>query len=118
MERQRGPAAPDLRGNVDRRPCRNADGQDAAGKGRHHQKRHEIGPAQPQTRRRQQLRIAAAEQTKRKKHKPRGEETEVAIVESMKMEIPVEAGIAGTVAEVLVTPGDKVAEGQTIAVLS
>lgn len=49
---------------------------------------------------------------------PVGEETEVAIVESMKMEIPVEAGIAGTVAEVLVAPGDKVAEGQTIAVLS
>lgn len=34
------------------------------------------------------------------------------IVESMKMEIPVEAGLAGTVREVRVAEGESVADGQ------
>jgi len=36
-------------------------------------------------------------------------------VESMKMEIPVEAPAAGTVAEILVAKGEAVEEGQVIA---
>ena len=39
------------------------------------------------------------------------------VLESMKMEIPVEAPVAGTVAELLVKEEDAVAEDQTIAVL-
>jgi len=41
----------------------------------------------------------------------------LAILESMKMEIPVEAPRAGTVAEVRVAPEDRVAEGDIIAIL-
>jgi biotin carboxyl carrier protein len=39
------------------------------------------------------------------------------IVESMKMEIPVEAPAAGTVAEIRVAEGEPVAEGAIVAVL-
>ena len=39
------------------------------------------------------------------------------ILESMKMEIPVEAPQAGTVAELLVAPEDSVAEDQVVAIL-
>lgn len=39
------------------------------------------------------------------------------ILESMKMEIPVEAPVAGTLAELLVAPEDAVAESQVIAVI-
>tara|TARA_B100000676_G_C17264017_1_gene429636 strand:+ start:231 stop:455 length:225 start_codon:yes stop_codon:yes gene_type:complete len=41
----------------------------------------------------------------------------VVVVESMKMEIPVEATTAGTVAEVLVAEGDQVAENAMVAVI-
>ena len=41
----------------------------------------------------------------------------VVIVESMKMEIPVEATEAGTVAEVLVAEGDQVSEDDPVAVI-
>jgi len=40
------------------------------------------------------------------------------IVESMKMEIPVEAPADGTVAEIRVTEGEAVAEGAIVAVLA
>lgn len=39
---------------------------------------------------------------------------EVIVLESMKMEIPVECPEAGTVAEVLVSPEENVEEGQTL----
>jgi acetyl-CoA carboxylase biotin carboxyl carrier protein len=39
------------------------------------------------------------------------------IVESMKMEIPVEAPAAGTVAEIRVAQGDPVSEGSVVVVL-
>ena len=39
------------------------------------------------------------------------------ILESMKMEIPVEAPVAGTVREVKVKPEDQVQEGDLIAVI-
>ncbi len=42
-------------------------------------------------------------------------EMEIAIIESMKMEIPVLAPRAGTLARFLVAEGEAVAEGQTIA---
>ena len=42
---------------------------------------------------------------------------EILIIESMKMEIPVIAEQAGTVRQILVQPGQAVAEGQTVAVL-
>ena len=41
----------------------------------------------------------------------------VAILESMKMEIPVEAPVAGTVTEVKVAPNDQVQEGDLIAII-
>ena len=41
----------------------------------------------------------------------------IAILESMKMEIPVEAPVAGTVADVRVAPNDQVQEGDVIAVI-
>jgi len=42
---------------------------------------------------------------------------ELVILESMKMEIPVEAPVAGTVREVRVKPDDQVHEGDVIAVI-
>jgi biotin carboxyl carrier protein len=39
------------------------------------------------------------------------------ILESMKMEIPVEAPVAGTIAEVLVAPEEQVEEDQVVAIL-
>ena len=44
--------------------------------------------------------------------------TVVAILESMKMEMPVEAEEAGTVAEVLVTEGQSVIEGAVLVRLA
>lgn len=41
----------------------------------------------------------------------------VVVVESMKMEIPVEATEAGTVTEVLVAEGDQVSEDDPVAVI-
>jgi biotin carboxyl carrier protein len=41
----------------------------------------------------------------------------IAIIESMKMEIPVEAPRAGTVKEIRAQPGDVVKEGEALAVL-
>ena len=41
----------------------------------------------------------------------------IAILESMKMEIPVLAPVAGTVTEVRVAPDDQVNEGDVIAVI-
>jgi biotin carboxyl carrier protein len=41
----------------------------------------------------------------------------IAILESMKMEIPVESPVAGTVAELRVAPEDQVNEGDVIAVI-
>lgn len=41
----------------------------------------------------------------------------VLILESMKMEIPVEAPVAGRLAELLVGEGDAVAEEQVVAVI-
>jgi biotin carboxyl carrier protein len=41
----------------------------------------------------------------------------IAILESMKMEIPVESPVAGTVAELRVSPEDQVNEGDVIAVI-
>ena len=40
------------------------------------------------------------------------------ILESMKMEIPVEAPISGRIAEIQVNEGDTVEEGQVLAVLA
>ena len=42
------------------------------------------------------------------------EDDEVAIIESMKLEIPVEAEEGGTVARIHVAPGDAVSEGQLL----
>ncbi len=42
---------------------------------------------------------------------------ELVILESMKMEIPVEAPCAGTVAEIRVAPDDKITEGDVVAVI-
>ncbi len=39
----------------------------------------------------------------------------VLLVESMKMEVPVEAQMAGTLEEILVGEGDSVAEGDVVA---
>jgi acetyl-CoA carboxylase biotin carboxyl carrier protein len=41
----------------------------------------------------------------------------VVILESMKMEIPVESPVAGTVKEVSVAPNDQVSEGDLIAII-
>jgi acetyl-CoA carboxylase biotin carboxyl carrier protein len=41
----------------------------------------------------------------------------IAILESMKMEIPVEAPEAGTLTEIRVSPGDQVNEGDVIAMI-
>ena len=41
----------------------------------------------------------------------------VMLLESMKMEIPVLADVAGTVAELRVVPGDVIQEGDVLAVL-
>jgi acetyl-CoA carboxylase biotin carboxyl carrier protein len=41
----------------------------------------------------------------------------IAILESMKMEIPVESPVGGTVAQVRVAPDDQVQEGDLIAVI-
>ena len=41
----------------------------------------------------------------------------IAILESMKMEIPVESPVAGQVTEVRVAPNDQVQEGDVIAVV-
>ena len=41
----------------------------------------------------------------------------IMILESMKMEIPVEAPVAGTIAEVLVAPEEQVEEDQVVAIL-
>ena len=50
-----------------------------------------------------------------------GQQVEVgdtlAILESMKMEIPVESPVAGTVAELRVAPNDQVNEGDVIAII-
>lgn len=43
---------------------------------------------------------------------------EIAILESMKMEIPVEAPASGVIAEICVEPGASVAPGTVIAVLA
>ena len=43
--------------------------------------------------------------------------TEIALLESMKMEIPVESPVGGTVAEVRVKPEDQVQEGDVIAII-
>ena len=43
--------------------------------------------------------------------------TELVLLESMKMEIPVLCETAGTVTEVQVVPGDVIQEGDVIAVL-
>ena len=45
------------------------------------------------------------------------EEQELMILESMKMEIPVEAPQAGTVKTICVNEGDPVDEGQTVIIL-
>lgn len=45
------------------------------------------------------------------------EEQQVAIIESMKMEIPVIAPVAGTVVEILVKEGDPIAEEQPVLVI-
>lgn len=45
------------------------------------------------------------------------EEDTIMIIESMKMEIPVMAPIAGTLKEIKVAEGDDVSEGQIVAIL-
>lgn len=46
------------------------------------------------------------------------EDDDLLILESMKMEIPVEAEAAGTVTEIAVAEGDSVAEGQPLVTIS
>ena len=46
-----------------------------------------------------------------------GEGDTICILESMKMEIPVEATVAGTISELKVTEGGVVQEGDVIAVI-
>ena len=45
------------------------------------------------------------------------EGTELVILESMKMEIPVEAPCAGVVTEIRVAPEDQINEGDVVAVI-
>ncbi|MCW2791782.1 MAG: hypothetical protein JWO76_880 [Nocardioides sp.] len=40
------------------------------------------------------------------------------VIETMKMEIPVQAGTDGTVTELNVAPGDQVGEGDVLAVIA
>ena len=47
-----------------------------------------------------------------------GEGDTVVILESMKMEMPVEAPCAGTVTEIRVREGEAVAEGQVLALIA
>lgn len=42
---------------------------------------------------------------------------DIALIEAMKMEIPVASTVAGTVKQIVVKVDDMVAEGQTIAVI-
>jgi acetyl-CoA carboxylase biotin carboxyl carrier protein len=42
----------------------------------------------------------------------------VLIIESMKMEIPIDAPVAGTLRELQVAEGDSVSEGQVLAVVA
>ena len=42
---------------------------------------------------------------------------ELVILESMKMEIPVEAPCAGVVTEIRVAPDDQIAEGDVVAII-
>jgi biotin carboxyl carrier protein len=46
------------------------------------------------------------------------EEQPIAILESMKMEIPVLAPEAGTILEIKVSEGDAIAEGDPVAIVS
>jgi acetyl-CoA carboxylase biotin carboxyl carrier protein len=45
------------------------------------------------------------------------EDDTIMILESMKMEIPILAPVAGTIKELLVAEGDVVQEGQTVAII-
>ncbi len=47
-----------------------------------------------------------------------GEGDTILIIESMKMEIPLDAPAAGTLRELLVAEGDSVSEGQVLAVVA
>lgn len=47
-----------------------------------------------------------------------GADDTILIVEAMKMEIPIEAGVAGTVKEILVEAGDAVEEGDDVAIIA
>ena len=46
------------------------------------------------------------------------EDDSIAILESMKMEIPISAPESGTVKEVILAEGDQVSEGQVILVMT
>ena len=46
------------------------------------------------------------------------EDASILILESMKMEIPITAPVDGTVAEIFVGDGEKVGEGETVAILN
>ncbi|HEX3607374.1 MAG TPA: biotin/lipoyl-binding carrier protein [Candidatus Dormibacteraeota bacterium] len=45
------------------------------------------------------------------------EDDTLMILESMKMEIPVTTPVSGTITEILVSEGDVVQEGQTVAIV-
>ena len=53
----------------------------------------------------------------KKPGEPVEDEDVIMILESMKMEIPVEAPCAGTVSEIRVAEGDNVEEGHVLAVI-